>query len=88
MKYCMDVDFYSSVCKNFTIKKIPFKLGKFRVHDDSKTQNILNRKAHKKEYKEVLSKNFNYRWLDSNVFEFFYIRSQVASYIKQNWMKG
>ena len=85
--FCMDVDFYSRIVNKFACYRIPQMLGKFRVHEESKTQNVQNVQKHKKEYKKVLSTQFNYGFADFALFEFFYYRSQMASLVKRNWLK-
>ncbi|MFN0047754.1 MAG: glycosyltransferase family 2 protein [Cytophagales bacterium] len=78
--FCMDVDFYSRAIKlGFKFEKINQLLGKFRVHDESKTQNKLNVKKHFKEYNDVLSKRFDYKISDFLFFYFFTLRASITS---------
>ncbi len=84
LNYCMDVDFYSRVLKGgFNIKGINKVLGSFRVHQESKTQNLANRKSHKKEYLKVLKKHFRYGLIERIIFELYYYRSQLAMKFKR-----
>lgn len=88
LHYCMDVDFYSrAVNKEFKFERIPKMIGKFRIHNQSKTQNKNNEKKVYEEYKNVLSTRFNYTFIDSLVFEFFKIRAMLSKNIKQKWLK-
>jgi glycosyltransferase involved in cell wall biosynthesis len=83
LHYCMDVDFYSrSINKKFNFGRIPKMLGKFRIHEQSKTQNKVNDRRVHDEYKNVLSMNFNYSKLDLLFFEVFQQRSKLAKNIK------
>jgi len=84
LHYCMDVDFYSRTFKEgFIIKGIDKVLGSFRVHNESKTQNKSNRLRHKREYLHVLSNHFTYNFIDRLIFEFYYLRSQLAVKVKR-----
>lgn len=88
LHYCMDVDLYSrSINKGFKFERIPKMMGKFRIHDQSKTQNKNNEKKVYEEYKNVLSSNFNYNFFDFLFFEFFKIRAILSKNIKQKWLK-
>lgn len=82
--FCMDVDFYARALKQgFTFGRIPKVLGKFRVHQDSKTQNSSNRKKHYIEYKKVLANHFDFNTLDFLFFNVFQQRARLASIVKQ-----
>ncbi|PKV62738.1 glycosyltransferase family 2 protein [Pontibacter ramchanderi] len=82
--FCMDVDFYAKALKQgFTYGRIPQFLGKFRVHQESKTQNKSNRQKHYNEYKKVLSTHFAFSTLDSLIFDLFQQRARITSVVKQ-----
>ena len=85
LHYTMDVDFFAkAVINHFRFELIPEYLGAFRVHKDSKTQNKNNESKVKKELLTVLSRNFNYTFLNKCIFHFFYYRARIAGTIKQN----
>jgi len=71
LHYCMDVDFLARASKKFSFVKIPKVLGKFRIHNKSKTQNPENKKNVECEYFEVLSHHFKYNLLDRLIFIYF-----------------
>lgn len=81
LNFCMDVDFYARASKKFQFARLNKMLGIFRVHEESKTQNSSNQKAHIAEYKEVLSKNFDFSNRDKLIFDLFILRSTTISYI-------
>lgn len=87
LHYCMDIDFYSRASKKFAFARLPRMLGRFRVHMDSKTQNPENERKVYREYKGVLSRNFDYGPVDYLAFYAFYYRSRVAAKVKANWLK-
>jgi len=88
LNYCMDVDFYSrAINQGFNFTHIPYTFGKFRIHEKSKTYNIVNKSEFKREYRSVLSRNFKYGIQDYLFFELFYYRSHLASFVKRNWLK-
>lgn len=88
LHYCMDVDFFSKAAlEGFLFKRIPQKLGQFRIHTQSKTQNKSNEQRVKQEYKRVLSDNFRYNFLDKCFFELFHYRSKLAKGVKTRWLK-
>lgn len=88
LHYCMDVDFYSrAIKKNFEFQRIPKLLGKFRVHQQSKTQDKKNETKVYQEYKKVLSFHFNYNFWSIALFELFQQRAKLAKYLKLNWLK-
>ena len=88
LRYCMDVDFYSrAVNQGFKVGRIDKMLGKFRIHDQSKTQDVRNERKVHEEYKRVLSRNFKYTKLDSVLFEFFQYRAKLTKYLKCNFLK-
>ncbi len=87
LHYCMDVDFYSRcIRENLVFKRIPHLLGKFRIHDLSKTQNKKNEESVKNEYKHVLNKNFGFTLIDRLYFDLFQFRSKIAKDIKLNFL--
>jgi glycosyltransferase involved in cell wall biosynthesis len=89
LHYCMDVDFFSRALVNgFIFKKIGKTLGKFRVHSESKTQNLLNERKVNAEYKNVLARSFNYKPLDSFFFECLTLRSRIAKRMKVSFLKN
>lgn len=84
----MDVDLYSrSINKGFKFSRVPKLLGKFRVHDLSKTQNRENEKKVYQEYKNVLANNFNFNTFDHLIFAFFQLRAKATKVIKQKLLK-
>ncbi|TXK44904.1 glycosyltransferase [Pontibacter qinzhouensis] len=87
LNYCMDVDFYASISKKFNICLLPKFLGKFRVHQESKTQNINNKKSIMQEYYQVLSQHFKYNKINRLLFYIFQKRADIASTIKRKWLK-
>ena len=88
LHFCMDVDFYSqAINKGFNFNRIPKMIGKFRVHNQSKTQNTDNNKKVYEELKNVLSTNFSYTGMDFLFFWIFQIRAALSKNIKQNWLK-
>lgn len=88
LHYCMDVDFFSRIAKHgFKFARIPTMLGKFRVHPESKTHNSVNENKVAIEYKNVLSRNFDYTYLDSLFFRFFQQRARIAKSVKQQFLK-
>lgn len=88
LHYCMDVDFFSRAIKNeLKFERIPGMIGKFRVHDQSKTQSKSNKQKVYEEYKKVLRTNFHYNFIDVFFFEFFQYRAQLSSIVKQKWLK-
>jgi glycosyltransferase involved in cell wall biosynthesis len=88
LHFCMDVDFYSrAVNRGFKVGRIDKMLGKFRIHEQSKTQNVENERKVHDEYKRVLSKNFKYTKIDSVLFEFFQYRAKITKYLKCNFLK-
>ncbi len=87
LNYCMDIDFYSQSSKKFRFARIQKMLGKFRVHDDSKTQNPENERKVYLEYRKVLARNFSYGPLDYLAFNGFYYRSRIAAKVKARWLK-
>lgn len=88
LHYCMDVDFYSrAINLGFKFQRIPDMIGRFRVHNQSKTQNKNNEIKVYKEYKSVLGKNFNFNIIDVLIFKFFQYRAKITGGIKQKWLK-
>ena|ERR1035437_10170287 len=88
LHYCMDVDFYSrTIHEGFKFERIPKMMGKFRVHNQSKTQNKNNKQKVYEEYKKVLATNFNFSIVDGFFFELFQYRAKVSTIIKQKWLK-
>jgi glycosyltransferase involved in cell wall biosynthesis len=88
LHYCMDVDFYSrSINSNFKFRRVDKMLGKFRIHESSKTQNKNNQRDVKREYMNVLKKNFRFNLIDVVIFEFFQFRSKITKSIKLNFLK-
>ncbi len=88
LHYCMDVDFYSrAIRSNLKFARIPKMLGRFRIHDESKTQNRDNDRKVYEEYKNVLSTHFMYTLKDEFVFELFQFRSRITKNIKQTFLK-
>lgn len=89
LHYCMDVDFYSrAVRSGFSFQRIPEFLGKFRIHQESKTQNKKNSQQLYQEYQQVLSCHFSYNWYDYITFYLFQLRARAASGAKQNWLRN
>jgi glycosyltransferase involved in cell wall biosynthesis len=85
--YCMDVDFYArAVVSGAKFYRIPALLGKFRVHQQSKTQDKSNETELFEEYHAVLSKNFNYQWYNTIMLNFFQLRAKLARKIKTEWL--
>lgn len=84
LHYCMDVDFFSRAAHQFQFAKIPKLLGAFRVHNNSKTQQKINKNKINHENKIVLSRNFNYGHLDYFLFYFFIKRQIISSFFKKN----
>jgi len=88
LHYCMDVDFLARACKKGArFAKIPQVLGKFCVHNGSKTQNSKNRKVVELEYCSVLMRHFNYSFLDKTIFDFFQKRKRLASFVKRSVLR-
>jgi len=87
LHYCMDVDFIAKSSKKFNIALLPEILGKFRVHSASKTQNRSNKKRVRREYLQVLGRNFNYNLSDRFLFYLFSYRSDLASFVKRKWLR-
>lgn len=87
LHYCMDVDFYCRSSKEFKFACIHKFLGKFRVHPQSKTQNVANIKKIRQEWKAILSHSFNYSFMDSLICDFFYYRSLLAKSLKTKFFK-
>jgi glycosyltransferase involved in cell wall biosynthesis len=88
LHYCMDVDFYSRVVnKGFKFHRLPVMMGQFRVHQDSKTQNVDNDEKVKREHQQVLAKNFSYSAFDSFLFNVFKFRSSITKNLKMKWLK-
>lgn len=88
LNFCMDVDFYCRVIQSgYKVGRISATLGRFRTHDDSKTQNPMNKFKHKMEYKAVLKSHFGDSHYNAVLFEFFYYRAQLASWINRKIVK-
>lgn len=87
LNYCMDVDLYARISKRFKVQLLPKVLGKFRVHQESKTQNSYNKSVVRGEYLKVLSRNFHFNITDRMLFNLFQKRADVASVIKRKWLK-
>lgn len=88
LHFCMDVDFYSrALMKGFRFQRIPETLGKFRVHQESKTQNGENARQVHQEYQQVLASHFAYTWYDHIIFTLFQLRAKVAKGVKQKWWR-
>jgi len=87
LHYCMDVDFFAKASKKFTFAKIPKILGAFRVHEGSKTQQKKNAASVEKENKLVLSRSFNYKFIDYVFFFLFLKRRIVTTFIKMHILR-
>lgn len=88
LHFCMDVDYFSRIANNgFKFALIKEMIGQFRVHDESKTQNSLNKIQVYNEYKKVLASNFNYNFIDRVFFDAFQIRSRLARAVKLKFLK-
>lgn len=84
LHYCMDVDYFSRAAHQFKFAKIPKILGAFRVHNNSKTQQKINKNKVNHENKIVLSRNFNYRVMDYLFYFWFMNRQILFSFVKKN----
>ncbi|MDO1445146.1 glycosyltransferase family 2 protein [Rhodocytophaga aerolata] len=82
LHYCMDVDFFAKASKKFKFSLVPQFLGKFRVHNQSKTQNSVNYKALIKEYNVVMAKNFDLTIFNKIIMRLFQWRRELGSFIR------
>ncbi len=87
LHYCMDVDFYARAAKRFRFAKLPVLLGKFRVHQNSKTQNAANYRRVRKEYHGILKRHYSYGCIDEMVFWLFQERSRLTTFLTRNVIK-
>jgi glycosyltransferase involved in cell wall biosynthesis len=85
LHYCMDVDFFARVSKKFKFSLIPEFLGKFRVHENSKTHNENNHNEVYDEYNQVMIKNFNLTVVDQIIMRLFKLRGELIKKLRINF---
>ena len=87
LHFCMDVDFFARASQKFKFASTKEFLGSFRIHNESKTHNPINKLDVLKEMHVVLAKNFKYNFIDSSIFWLFMLRANIAEFIKTKWLK-
>jgi hypothetical protein len=78
LHYCMDVDFFAKASKKYKFSLIPDFLGKFRVHNESKTQNKKNYQELVLEFNQVMTQNFNLNSYDRLIMRLFQLRREIV----------